>query len=198
MIKTISLCLMVLFVYTGCKDGVREEALQQREARLVQREQQLSMREKLVAIREEEILQMKQKMDSAINIKDSALVYNQQLIGRWNVKMTCTETTCPGSAVGDTKTETWDIGYENNLIVAKAIVSDKLVRVYTGGYDGNVLTLTENVPDTPSEPTTKMTIRLTLTGNETMDGRREIVRENECKIVYDLQLNKLKPTTPTL
>ena len=62
--------------------------------------------------------------------------------------MTCIETTCPGSAVGDTKTETWDINYENNLIIAKAMANNKLVRVYTGSYDGTNLTLSEDVANT--------------------------------------------------
>jgi hypothetical protein len=59
--------------------------------------------------------------------------------------MTCTETTCPGSAIGDTKTETWDISYQNNVLLAKANVGDKLTRVYTGTYDGTNLVLIEDV-----------------------------------------------------
>jgi len=187
--------LMVVLFCSGCGLRAREEAVQKKEAELAQREQQLSLREKSLALREEEVLELKQKLDSVKTKTDTALVYNQQLIGEWNVKMTCTETTCPGSAVGDTKTETWNIGYDSSFIVAKAIASDKLVRVYTGSYDGTNLILSEDVANIPSEPATRMTIRLTITDDNSMVGQREIVRENDCRIVYSLQLSKQKPSS---
>jgi hypothetical protein len=185
----------VLLLCSGCNLTAREEAVHKKEAELAQREQQLSLREKSLELREVEVLQLKQKLDSVKTIKDTALVYNQQLVGVWNVKMTCTETTCPSSAVGDTKTETWNIGYENNLIVARAIANDKLARIYTGSYDGTNLILSEDVANIPSEPATKMTIHLTITDDNTMEGQRIIDRENDCRIVYSLQLSKQKPST---
>jgi hypothetical protein len=196
------LYLLIALLCSGCDLKAREEALQKKEVELTQREQQLSLREKLVAIREEEVLQLKQKLDSAQTKLDSAetgnntsLIYNAQLIGPWNVKMTCTETTCPGSAVGDTKAETWEISYQNNLIIAKANAGDKLVRIYTGSYNGTNLVLSENVANSSSEPATRLSIRLTLTNDNTMEGQREIVRENDCRIVYSLQLDKQQSST---
>jgi hypothetical protein len=195
MIRVVIFCLAVVLLCPGCDLKTREEALKKKEAELAQKEQQLLLKEKSLALQEQQLLQLKQQIDSVKTKSDTALVYNQQLIGVWNVKMTCTETTCPGSAVGDTKSETWDIGYENNNIIAKAIANNKLARIYTGSYDGNNLTLTEDVANVPSEPATKMTIRLTLTEETKMDGQREIVRENDCRIVYNLQLNKQKPSS---
>lgn len=195
MIRHIILCLVVVLLCTGCDLQARERALQKKETELAQREQQLSIKEQSLQAREEALAQLKQQLDSVKTKKDTELVYNQQLIGQWNVKMTCTETTCTGSAVGDTKTETWSINYERNLVVARAMANDNLVRVYTGSYDGTNLVLSENVATTPSEPATTLTIRLTLTGNNTMEGQREIVRENDCRIVYGLQLSKLLPTS---
>jgi hypothetical protein len=190
MTRLIILCLTIVFLCSGCDLKAREEALQKKEAELAQKEQELTVKEKSLQVREEELMQMKQQLDSVKTKKDTEVVYNQQLVGQWNVKMTCTETTCPGSAVGDTKTETWDINYENNLIVAKAMANNKLVRVYTGSYDSTNLMLSEDVGNTPSEPSAKLTIRLNLTDANTMEGQREIVRENDCRIVYGLQLSK--------
>lgn len=202
MTRVIVLLLPLLLLCTGCDLKKREEALKQKEAALAEREQQLTFREKSVAIKEEELLQLQKhldstkiSMDSVKAINDTALIYNQQLIGNWSVRMTCTETTCTGSAVGDTKTETWNISYDSSFIVAKAIAGDKLVRVYTGSYVGTNLTLSENVTNVPSEPATKMTIRLTTVDDNTMEGQREIVRENDCRIVYSLQLSKQKLST---
>jgi hypothetical protein len=196
MIRLTMLCFTVVLLCSGCDLKAREEALQKKEAELAQKEQQLTLKEKSLQIREEELLQLKQKLDSVKTNTDTALVYNQQLIGQWNVKMTCTATTCPGSAVGDTKTETWNINYENNLIIARAMVNDKLVRVYTGSYDSTNLMLSEDVTNAPAEPVTRLTIRLALTGENTMEGQREIVRENDCRIIYSLQLSKQQPSSP--
>ena len=197
MIRVILIGFLVALLCGGCGLKSREEALKKKEAELAQREQQLVLREKSLDVKEKEVAELKQKLDS-INVKpktDTALVYNQQLTGQWNVKMTCTQTTCPGSAIGDTKTETWDISYQNNLVIANALASDKLARVYTGSYDGTYLTLSENVATTPTEPATRMTIRLTMTDDNTMEGQRTIDRENDCSIVYSLQLNKQQPSS---
>jgi hypothetical protein len=190
MTKLMIACFIVVLICAGCGLNAREEALRKKEVELAAREQQLSLREKSLELEEEQVLQLKQKLDSAKTKTDTTLLYNQQLIGQWNVKMTCTETTCSGSAVGDVKTETWDISYQNSLIIANAIASDKLARIYTGSYDGTTLTLSADVASTPSDPATKMVIRLTMTAENTMEGQRIIDRENDCRIVYNLQLNK--------
>ena len=56
--------------------------------------------------------------------------------------MICTETNCPGSAVGDSKNEQWDISFQDNAIIATAISNNQMVRVYTGHYFGNSIRLT--------------------------------------------------------
>ena len=104
--------------------------------------------------------------------------------------MVCTETTCPGSAVGDSKTETWDIQYINNKVIAKAQSGEQLVRVYTGIYTGNTLELVENNESTGTQPATKMVVQLRIVNPRSMEGQREIIREGNCKILYSLQLTK--------
>ncbi|HVK96300.1 MAG TPA: hypothetical protein VM368_00715, partial [Flavisolibacter sp.] len=112
------------------------------------------------------------------------------LVGRWTAQMVCTETTCPGSAVGDSKTETWDIQYINNKVIAKAQSGEQLVRVYTGIYTGNTLELVENNESTGTQPATKMVVQLRIVNPRSMEGQREIIREGNCKILYSLQLTK--------
>lgn len=104
--------------------------------------------------------------------------------------MTCTETTCPGSAVGDTKFETWELTNQNNQITAQAFADGQLVRVYSGTYQNQVLELTADVALSPAAPTTKMLVRLNSVNRSTLEGQREIVRSGDCRIVYALQLSK--------
>ena len=102
--------------------------------------------------------------------------------------MTCTQTTCSGSAVGDTRSEQWTISYEGNSVIVKAMFDDKLIRTYIGPPNQNTIELKDQ--QTTDSSSTKMTVRLRLTNMTTMDGEREIIRENNCKVVYSLQLNK--------
>ncbi|MGI8599333.1 MAG: hypothetical protein ACR2KB_08760 [Chitinophagaceae bacterium] len=104
--------------------------------------------------------------------------------------MVCTESTCPGSAVGDIRNETWQINYESNKVIAQARASNQLVRIYTGIYTGNTLELIEDAQVSPSQPATRMVVRLRLTSDTRMEGTREIVREGDCKIIYSMDMTK--------
>lgn len=183
------LLLVILCCTAGCDLRKREEALQTKEAMLNEKEQQLSLKEKTLQVKEEELRKREQHLDSTMKT-DTTYLVNPALVGKWDVKMTCTETTCPGSAVGDTKTEEWEFSYEGNTIVVKAIVSEKLVRIYTGFYTDNTIELVEEKAGTNNNVSTKMVIRLRVIDNTHLEGQREIVRENDCRVVYALQLVK--------
>ena len=178
----------------GCDLRQREEALNQKEALLNQREQELLLKEKTIQLKEEELVKREERIDST-RLQDSTAVYNAALPGTWEVKMTCTATSCPGSAVGDTKNETWDISYQNNNIIARAMVSNELVRTYSGFFTGNTLELIETRENEPNQPATRMVVRLRLAKENVMEGQREIERIGECKIIYDVVMNK-KVTQP--
>lgn len=179
---------LVIFFSTGCGLRQRETVLQQKEAAFAEKEKQLQYREKSLELKEQELLLLKQQLDSSQ--ANPHLVYNDSIVGTWNVKMTCTETTCPGSAIGDSKTETWVFTYQDKNILVKAMAGDKLVRIYTGSYDGKLVQLTEDVAHAGAAPGTRILVKLNLGDNNTMQGQRDIIRDNDCKILYKLQLNK--------
>lgn len=180
--------LIILFIAPGCDLRRREEYLQKKEAELNQKEQELLLKEKTLQLKEQE-LQKTLKTDSSL-VTDTTNLYNPAIIGFWLVKMVCTETTCAGSAVGDTKTEQWNISYESNFIIVKAMSDDKLVRTYTGKPAGDVIELTEKLTDDGTQSSTTMIVRARLISSNRMEGTREIVRDNNCKVVYSLQMEK--------
>lgn len=171
---------------SGCDLRKKEAELQTKEAELNQREQELLLKEKTLQLKEEELLS-KEKTDT-LNKKTSGL-YNPAIIGIWQVKMICTETTCPGSAVGDTKTEQWNISFEANRIIAKVLSDDKLMRSYIGIPSTNSLELVAEQDNTVAPSTTIMVVRLNLISPNRMEGQREIIRDN-CKVTYSLQMEK--------
>lgn len=183
------LVLLLTSFLQGCDLREREEALQAKEAMLNQREQELLLKEKTLQLKEEDLVKREQRIDST-HIRDSVAVYNAALPGTWDVKMVGTETTCPGSAVGDTKNETWEISYQENNVIAKAMVNNELVRTYSGFYTGNTLELVDTRENIPGQPPTRIIVRLRLSKENVLEGTREIERIGECKIIYQITLNK--------
>ena len=104
------------------------------------------------------------------------------------VEMQCTETNCPGSAVGDVKNEQWDFKFQNNMVIASAMSNNQLVRVYTGDYVGNTLKL--SVQQDSTDASAKIIVRLQQTKDKEMTGDREITQANGCRILYSLRLKK--------
>ena len=183
------LTLLIFLVLSGCDIRQREESLQKKEATLNEKEQQLLLRERTLQLREEELASWKQRMDST-TVADSTAKVDSSLIGTWAVQMTCTETNCPGSAVGDVKTENWEIGYQDRNVIAKAKVNNELVRVYSGFYTGNTLELLET-HETQTQATAKMVVRLRIVNDKQLEGQREIERLAEsCKIIYAVTMKK--------
>lgn len=183
--------LSMLLFLISCSSRQHEKRLQQKELELNQKEQELLMKERSLQEREDQLAERENMLDSSTNklLVDTSVLLNTQLPGVYSATMHCTETTCPGSAVGDTKTEQWQINYQDNQVIAKAISGNKQIRVYTGNYSGNILELSSQQNDSlPS--TTKMIVRLQETEENEMEGQREIIRGEDCHIVYALQLKK--------
>lgn len=181
-------CALLVFA-SGCDVREREAALQAKETALNQKEQELLLKEKTLQLKEEALNQMKQKLDSTLLV-DTTAQFNQNLIGLWSVKMVCTQTSCPGSAVGDTKTENWDISYEGRYVIARVSVNNELVGAYSGIFNGTTLELEQNTETAANQPTTKILVRLKLLNPKQMEGIREIERIGECKITYTVTMDK--------
>jgi hypothetical protein len=185
----LSISLLLLFALPACDVQRREKLLEEKEVALTQKERDLLLREQAVQLKEEELAKRQEELDSAHKAVDTLSVLHPSLPGTWNVTMRCTETTCPGSAVGDTKTEQWQLSFQNNTIVAKAMSDKQLSRIYSGSYAGNSFELTALQADSVTQ-TTKMIVRLQPTKENEMTGQREIIRTNDCRIVYALELKK--------
>jgi hypothetical protein len=184
------LILFVCLFNSGCEQQQKKRELDKREIALNEKEQQLLLKESTLEIKEQELAKREQKLDSSLKT-DTLQNFNPAIIGKWAVKMTCTLATCPGSAVGDTKTEVWDISFQAKKVIVNAMAGDKMVRVYIGTFVNNIIELEENSDNTALD-NTRMTVRLQMTDDLNMEGQREIARDKECRVVYSLQLAKQK------
>ncbi|RYZ30813.1 MAG: hypothetical protein EOP49_39615 [Sphingobacteriales bacterium] len=181
------LMLLVLFS-AGCDHGKRQQELKEREAQVAIKEQELAAREQQLQVLEQELKSRQNGMDSMAT--DTSFEYQPWLVGRWDVKMDCVETGCPGSAIGDTKTEQWEIAYQGRSIIARVLVNNTVTRVYTGSYDSQMLKLMSQSYEEDPAKTTVMHIRLQQVAEGRLEGVREIDRPENCRIVYNLQLTR--------
>lgn len=188
-LKFSSILLVVSLILSGCGKSANQENIEKREKQIQLKEQQLKAFEQQLKLKEQNLLSREQQLDSLKIQSDTVGVYNPKLIGNWMVNMQCIETTCEGSAIGDTKTEQWNIAYKNNKVVVSASSNKKVIRVYTGLYKENTLELKAH----PSDLETEMSAVLTphSSTENLMEGRRIINHSGKCKIVYALKAEKL-------
>ncbi|RDC61677.1 hypothetical protein AHMF7616_00257 [Adhaeribacter pallidiroseus] len=182
--------LIFTLILTGCGIQEREKLVQKKEKELAQKEQELITREVALQLKEASLAKKQHQIDSTQT--DSAAI-NSNITGLWNVRMVCVETTCTGSAIGDTKSETWDIFYQNNQVVAKAMTDNTVTRTYEGTYQDNLLELRDNIEVSSQTPATEIVVRLTPQNENSLEGQRQIIRSGDCRIVYSLQLEKDSP-----
>lgn len=182
-------CFILIMLCISC-GGRDKKSLERQREEIQVKAQQLLIREQELELREQDVLKQQRQIDSLKTGSDTIGVYDPNLIGTWIVTMQCTETTCEGSAIGDTKTEQWNISYENNKIVARATANKQLIRTYTGLFKENTLRLTAT--QTPN-PETHMDVVLTPHQSTVglMEGQRIINQGGKCRIVYALKAEKL-------
>ena len=194
-----------ILLLSSCADRQRKDQLDTREASLNQKEQELLLMEKDLQLKEQKLLEMQVRFDSlqrkdtfqisdTSRTTDTARVIDTTAIipsvaGLWSVKMTCIETTCSVSAVGDTKIEQWEISYHNDHLVARVMTQDQLTRIYTGTINQKTIELADNIDKTSSQAATRIVIRLRMIDDSNMEGQRELIRE-DCKVIYSLQMQK--------
>lgn len=183
--------LICFFLLSSCGLREREKQLQQKTQEINQKEQQLLLKEKELQTRLEEVEKRENKLDSSgsLVLRDTVAI-NPDFLGEWDVKMQCTETNCSGSAVGDTKLETWIIEQKENEIIARAMSGNNLVRAYTGNFNGNLLILNNEQEDPEHKVLSRMSVRLQKVKDNQLEGRREITRVGECRILYELELKR--------
>lgn len=188
--------LTAMFYFSGCGLKNQREQLAKMEAALLEKEQELSLKEiELHSL--EALLNEKQKqIDSALIQQDTLAKIYPTLPGMWRARMVCTDAGCPGFALGDTKVEQWEISFESNRVVARAMNNKlKLIRIYTGSItqDGLIIlkAATQDTDEGESSSSgTTMKVVLKQTKADALQGQRTITQANNCQVAYSLDLKK--------
>lgn len=199
--KKSALLILFLLVMAGCKDQAHEQQLQKREAEIARREQELALRENALTLREQRLLPKEQTLptDTVQQVQPADTALLRSLPGTWATRMSCIETDCPGSAIGDSKNEQWEFVLEQNTVRATASANKKIIRVYVGTLEGSELKMTAQHIPNETLPDAIFTVLLQAAGERRLEGRREISKPapDNCRIVYALELTK-EPVKATI
>jgi hypothetical protein len=178
-----------IIMLSSCNLRQREIELSKKLNELNRREQELALKEQKLAIKEQELSEQQKALDSTSSIlNDSLFKQHQKVKGLWRVDMQCIETNCAGSAVGDIKTEHWNIGVNGNDVFVNARSNRHPAKNYYGSFAGNTLKLTADLDST--EVNAKIDVTLELTKDDEMQGERQVTQANGCQILYSLRLKK--------
>ncbi len=179
-----------IIIFSSCNLRQREVELNKKLNELSLREQELALKEQKLSIKEQKLSEQQKILDSTTNkVNDSLLrEHKKNIQGSWRVDMKCSETNCPGSAVGDVKTELWNIKFEENEVIVNARSNRHLVKIYSGYFVGNLLKLSADLDS--AEVNAIINVRLEKTANNEMEGEREVTQANGCQILYTLRLKK--------
>lgn len=182
--------IFVTGLILGCGQAKREQQLAAREKQVMAEQQALILKANELALKEARLQKLAQSLDSSTILQDSLMARFPHLTGNWNVQMICTQATCSGSAVGDSKTERWSIALAGGSVIAQAYTKNVLSRVYVGNYQDGLLQLAAQSADSVTDRQAQIAVFLQQSTDSTsMTGKRTIIRP-DCQIVYNLTLKK--------
>ncbi len=174
--------LLIAGLLYSCQD-------KERDLRLQQKEQELLAKEKELKALESDYKRLLRLSDSLYAQRvDTIPAIPEEYLGRWNGKMVCTESDCPDHAVGDQRSDVWEITTDGKRVQSRVYDKEKLIRVYNGTYGDEGLKL-KYVSDSTAKRQTEMTILLNEFKEGRIRGTRKISTDG-CKAVYSVDLNR--------
>lgn len=174
-----------LLIFHACTDSNKENNLKTRE-------QDLITKEKEFAAKETEYQELLAMRDSLKNANDSATANSlpQNIPGKWNGKMICTESSCAEHAIGDQRNDVWEFSENGKTVSAKVSNRTGNNKIYTGNYTGTELRLTS---ESDSSSIGKTQINIVLNDlQKTLKGTRYTTGANGCTAKFSLELEKIK------
>lgn len=177
---------LFLLIFTSCNYSEKSAALDLRE-------QKLHEKEKEFALKETEYRNLQRMRDSifAERIETKIINLPSNIIGKWNGKIVCTDSTCPENKIGDIRTDTWEFVENGNIVSVKVTNRSGNVRVYTGSYSGSEIRLHYS---TDSSAVRKSDINIVLNDfqENKIKGIREATGDGNCISRFSVDLEKSK------
>lgn len=166
---------------TSCND-------QEKDAQLKQRELALLNKEKEFADKEQDYESLKAMRDSIEQSPDTivAMKIPENILGKWNGKMICTDSNCSEHVIGDSRNDIWEFSEEGVKIINKSGGE----KIYVAKYsDSEIKLISEN--NLTATPQSVITLQLTEDNTARIKGNREFTGNN-CTSKFSVDLEKIK------
>ena len=165
-----------LLILTSCDQSDNSAQLKERETTLL-------IKEKEFAAKEQDYESLKAMRDSLQHSSDTIAVLKipQNIIGKWNGKMICTDSNCSENVIGDQRNDIWEFSQDSVKIVNKSGGE----RIYAAKFTGSEIKLN-------SENNLSL---INLQVSEEKSGRIKGSRElsgNNCVSKFSVELEKMK------
>lgn len=160
---------------------------------LDQREKELMEKEQRFAQKEAEYQDLLKMCDSIMNKQDT-LVDNKNwpanIVGRWNGKITCKESSCPDYAVGDLRNDTWEF-VSDSLKKSVNVYNNnnQLVRTYSAKMENNEIILNFR-SDSTAAKNVEMNVVLNSFAPKKIQGNRTVSVNNNCSATFAVELSR--------
>lgn len=180
---SILLFLFLLF-YTSC-DTTREDELLRREEELKKREEQFMAKEAdyqlLVKLRDS-----LEQRDSIIHLSE----WPENIVGMWNSKIVCVETSCNDYVIGDVRNDTWEFTQDSLRLLVSVFNKKELIRVYDANYTQEQIQL-KYITDSTAPRQVTMKVVLNEISPNKMSGFRTVSIGSKCTATFTVELNKI-------
>jgi len=172
------------FCLSSCNDLKKDDQLKEREKNLLIRETEFAAKKQDYA----SLLALRDSLQSAENAADTiaATLIPQNIIGKWNGKMVCTESTCAEHVIGDQRNDMWIISDQEVIIINKS-GSEHL---YTAKFTGTEIKMS-SINKTASPNKSDITLQIPGPITDRIKGTRELTGK-DCLSKFSVELEKIK------
>lgn len=172
--------LSLFLLTTSCNSSDQESKLKDRETALMNKEQEFLKKEQdyesLKAMRDS----LEHSNDTVVSIK-----IPENIIGKWNGKMICSESSCSENVIGDQRNDLWEFDEDGVKIINKSGGE----RMYSGKLiNSEIRLVSENNASANNQS------EITLQLSESKTGRMRGIRMffgNNCTSKFSVELEKI-------
>lgn len=181
---TFFLSFTLMLISCNDQDQDKEEQLKKREEVLLTKEKEFSAKEKDY----ESLIAMRDSLQKHVYTMDTVVVSKipENIIGKYNGKMICTESNCSEHVIGDSRSDIWEVSQEGVKITNK----NGGEKIYQATYSSTEIKLTSELNSTTSTQSV-ITLQIPIENTTRIKGMREFTGNN-CNAKFSVDLEKIK------
>lgn len=172
------------FCLTSCNDTKKENQLKEREKNLQLRETEFAAKKQDY----ESLLALRDSLENAADATDTitATFLPQNILGKWNGKMVCTESSCAEHVIGDQRNDTWLISEQQVIIINKSGSE----HIYSAKFTGTEVKMS-SLNNATSPNKSDITLQIPTEVTDRIKGTRELTGK-DCVSKFSVELEKIK------